>query len=361
MKQIYELFVPEDARKIRTLMEETGRTELCWYPSSGGNLPFFEMDQNSRLLGRLFEQGEVEVRTPSDRSNLFYIFTDVTAGNLISEIGTRDSIEVIEVNLLQPIFGNDWSPAVVHFTPTENAGRVFLLKFRTKSNEEEEEIIPVLFFDIENLTFLVHTLMANRIKVKALYHFRDGGGTFGGSGESMMFIYPALNFLGVELINSEYFDRLDGFDEGHFTSMLIHEIEYIASGNPIHWAIFEELIATGYGKAFERYREYPRYFDDQNIWRPDVLQRQRLRLLEMDGHLSIHWGDRSEVMDHLRNPIQTNWKSSPAGFVRNGMNPIISVGRRMREERADLWRRNRPPQWEEKLLRNDTLRGFVVF
>jgi hypothetical protein len=64
--------------------------------------------------------------------------------------------------------------------------------------------VSLIYFQYENLNFLVDFLLANQLHVHTLIHVNDGGGSLGGSHIPMNFIYQVYDRLKIQRMISEY-------------------------------------------------------------------------------------------------------------------------------------------------------------
>lgn len=204
VNNLLEIFVDDDRDLIRRSTIQSGRVNVCWYPSAG--LDF----RHIRLLE------EESIRDPASNPPLIFVHTDVSLPRKWNGADSRllargDEIDhgmrvadVREIRTKEVI--REISREVCDFGFVENIGRVFLfsVEIRPLFNRSADSVhVPIIYFTAENLTFLVRVLLANQIPVNTLVHICDGGATLGGSRIPMNFIYQVADVLGIEHVISD--------------------------------------------------------------------------------------------------------------------------------------------------------------
>jgi hypothetical protein len=159
---------------------------------------------------------------------LLYLHTDMRAREWALSRSVDAGMQIVsdtEISLIDQIRKSlsGVSNRVYSFEANEDTGKVFLveLQVETNSSSSTEAIqVPILFFSVENLTFLVRALLNHKIRVHTLVHINDGGGSKGGSQIPMNFIYQVAGPLELQRVVCDADLKNKKFDTKYASQLL---------------------------------------------------------------------------------------------------------------------------------------------
>ena len=224
MSNIHTLFVESDQDVIRCATIERGRNTLCWYPSAASDFRHIRMLEEQRLNNSETIQPLVYFHTDATLpkiSNGASDFRLLTPGDQIgSGMRVAQITEIHPKNIIKEV-----SSDVLVWPADENTGRVFFIDVELDVLHRENTIhltIPVLYFIVENLSFLVHLILRHQMHVNTLIHIKDGGGSMGGSHIPMNFIYQAAALLNLKRVICDESPDTKAFNTRTDFSVLMH-------------------------------------------------------------------------------------------------------------------------------------------
>jgi hypothetical protein len=225
MRRIHQLFVEADQQLIRRATIESGRKALCWYPSAGMDFRHVRMLENEGL------------NDPAAGPPLIYLHTDVmlprnwddsSNPRLLApndQVGPR--MRIASVTEIHPKrVTREVSKEVCSWSADENTGRAFFAVVEMDTVYRGRLIrvpIPILYFIVENLSFLVHVFLRYQIRLDTLIHIKDGGGSMGGSHIPMNFIYQVAPVLKLKRVVCDESPEAKTFNTRTDFSVLTHE------------------------------------------------------------------------------------------------------------------------------------------